>query len=297
MARAGEKRKGFNRELLCKLLDEIKGDDRNYAQFAAAAGISKTTVSKLYSDDSYYPSKKLLIKLRGADPRGDVNVKMLLQAAGFDADDEDDFELTEEAVADVSTSEMETGSDDSASHTPGIQPSVHIELSPSKDNRHMERMLEYHDRFTRSAYERMMKGFVLAALTEQGIAYTKLDQFGDDWRLYQDLALNIQDQVISKWYFEYKYFAPGESISDHRIWMALTNILRKKLPEDAKQSIVLNNKEVYKRLIKYAGELPYRGELSIILMDIEESAVIDETYLSHYYEEDYSKEIYIVKMK
>lgn len=72
---------------LRRLLQEARGEDRTYAQFAADAGVGAATISKiLHGSDA---SSKVLFALTSeqASPRGKVTVDMLLKAAGYDPEE------------------------------------------------------------------------------------------------------------------------------------------------------------------------------------------------------------------
>ena len=49
-----------------------------------------------------------------------------------------------------------------------------------------------------------------------------------------------------------------------------------------KISIVVNNNKVYEYLLKFKGNISYRGYLSIILVDINNVSVEKEDYISWY---------------
>lgn len=60
-----------------------------------------------------------------------------------------------------------------------------------------------------------------------------------------------------------------------------------------KTSIVVNSARTYSMLQRYKDNFPYRGELSIILVDENADKVLKEEYLSHYIEDDISQEFII----
>ena len=61
-----------------------------------------------------------------------------------------------------------------------------------------------------------------------------------------------------------------------------------------KVSLAVNTKAGYEYLLRYKDRIPYRGELSVIYIDLEKYEIVAETYLSHFYESDPSAEFYII---
>ena len=52
--------------------------------------------------------------------------------------------------------------------------------------------------------------------------------------------------------------------------------------EEKKVSIIVNCKELYDYISNYKGKLSYRGNLSVLLVDVKQYKVITEEYISYY---------------
>ncbi|WP_026661396.1 helix-turn-helix domain-containing protein [Butyrivibrio proteoclasticus] len=83
-------------------------------------------------------------------------------------------------------------------------------------------------------------------------------------------------------------------------WLYTTSVFGELLgcgpmDEYVKLSYVTMNKQHYDSLCRYEGIIPFRGELSIILMDNDCEEILEEKYISNYIEGDKSCEFTIVK--
>ena len=76
--------------------------------------------------------------------------------------------------------------------------------------------------------------------------------------------------------------------------MLTQTLLRCRPDRNTKLSLVINDKNVFEAIRKYEHGIAYRGEFSVILFEREKERLSEEVYLSNYYEEDRSREIYIV---
>ena len=55
----------------------------------------------------------------------------------------------------------------------------------------------------------------------------------------------------------------------------------------------LNNSDFYEFMAKYKDKISYRGDLSIVLVDVDSLSILEETYLSHYDEKETKTEFYL----
>lgn len=83
-------------------------------------------------------------------------------------------------------------------------------------------------------------------------------------------------------------------------WLYTTSVLGELLScgpmeEHVKLSYVTMNKQHYDSLCRYEGIIPFRGELSIILMDVDCEEILEEKYISNYIEGDKTREFTIAK--
>ena len=62
---------------------------------------------------------------------------------------------------------------------------------------------------------------------------------------------------------------------------------------DRKITVVLNNSDLYEFMAKYKDKISYRGDLSIVLVDVDSLSIMEETYLSHYDEKETKTEFYL----
>ena len=61
-----------------------------------------------------------------------------------------------------------------------------------------------------------------------------------------------------------------------------------------KVSCIVNSENLFKEILRIAQNgMSYRGEFSLILMDMDRLMPVKEVYLAHYDEGDHSREIYM----
>lgn len=147
-------------------------------------------------------------------------------------------------------------------------------------------------------YEKQSEGLILKALLDQNISYSKSDVVNDDAIVSinkPDLFLTIKNKRIKKWWMEFKCLkeaSVNKSYYDHLVPTIFGRLMMIAPDKDRKISIVVNSKNFFGKLIRYKEQLPYKGELSIILLDLDNYCVEDEIYISNY--DDYhDKELYI----
>ena len=133
-----------------------------------------------------------------------------------------------------------------------------------------------------------------------GVVFRKTDKGSEPEtesriRRMVDLSIDIMDQKISEWLFEFRYWPPERGIPNPAlIFFSLGNALKLHISKDTKLSLVVNNERIFQILKRYDHALSFRGELSVILYDFEKKEFVEECYLSNYYEEKTERELYIV---
>ncbi len=106
-----------------------------------------------------------------------------------------------------------------------------------------------------------------------------------------DMVLYVSEDKVLEWWFDFRHFS--EKMPDQRHFN-ITRYLGKFMLQDAdhmrKVTIVVSDEDIYDKLASYRGHIPYRGNLSVMLIDSQDYSVRREVYLAHYNEnEKYSE--------
>jgi hypothetical protein len=274
------KKENISKEL-SSVIRAARGD-RSLRDYANDSDVSYMTVYKAEKGD-YIPSSNILKKLasENAKPQNGVTYDDMMVAAGY----QDENAVSD--VASVLVEQMREGT----SEKQGSQ-KIDINKEDTKP-----RLLQH--RNAREEYQRRVEGVILAALLRRNIFFRSTQEYNSYLKSNQpDMKLDIEMGRIREWWFVVRYFWESKNnrygVSPMNIRIALTNMLFLHPTKETKISIVVNNIGVYEYLIKRANEMPYRSELSVILVDEEKQEVTAEKYLSNYFFEDHGEEFYLV---
>ena len=265
------------------IINKAKGT-RSLRAYAEAAGVSAAGLSKIMKG-AYKPSIATIKKLTSddANPQNGVTYHDMLIAAGYEDSDLDQMvsDAVDEQISQMVITERKNKSDASSENTAGrsendiVRTSIH------------ERMRVFRE------FETYAIGAIIVALNNAKYSFGINNNEG--MMGAPDLDITIENHNVSHWYFEIKMVTENHlKFARHRIRNDIAYLIMRFAPDPTvKVSIVYDNQEVYEYLKRYAGQISYKGELSVICVDREKNRIIGETYLSHYYDD--GEEFFIVE--
>lgn len=241
-----------------ELIQKAKGAHRSFTAYAKAAGVSPASLTKIKNGE-YMPSPDVMRKLTSdaADPQGGVTYDDLMMAAGY--------------------------ADRLVAYTNRVM--THLDFSRENS-------------FVRlySEYEQDCFSLLYTVLVDRGVIFGKGNRgalLRGDFQT-PDLSIEIMNLPITIWNFEFLFFHEKKyKPSLMGIYAKLGEQLRLPFEEGTKLSLVVNHRGAYRLFEKFDHALSFRGELSIILVDLEKKKLVDEVYLSNYHEGDRSFEVYL----
>ncbi len=245
-----------------ELIKKAKGPGRSFAAYAKAAGVSPASLTKIKNGE-YMPSPDIMRKLTSdaADPQGGVTYDDLMRAAGY------------------------------ADHLMAYADMFSSRTGATKYNSFIMQASEY---------EKNCSSLVYTTLVNKGIAFRKEAQevlINVDYKS-PDLVIQTMDLPIATWCFEFRYYSTKTvNKSWTNIYATLGSLLILPCKSDTKLSLVVNSDFVFQKLVRFDHALSFRAELSVVLVDIEKGKIVDEIYLSNYYEGDRSREVYMTEDK
>ena len=273
---------------LAEYIDIAKGKDRTMSEYANAAGVNLSTISRIKSGD-YKPGVKILKKLTSeeAQPRGGIHFGMLYEA----------LMLSNPLLATMpfgpilletraAISEVKERKENEK-----VRESSEEKLEEKEDEHSLER--SKWTKYSRECrkFSAVATGIIYNAVVSKGIHFhsAKIEEQEPLW--YEgEVLLELEEQQISKWFFRFATLNKDDRSFDKYVKeMALKQISNLVfLSEDntRKVSIVVNENELYQYLLEYKDKLSYRGNLSIIWVDADEVMIWKEEYLSVYGDKD-----------
>ncbi len=265
---------------VAELIERAKGENRSYRKYAMDAGISCAALTRMRKGD-YVPKPDTIEKLTSqkARPRGGVTFEEMMLTAGYAVESKYD----EDWRAGLAESTDQAGN-------PEIKSEEDREEKRRRSREENERR-----RKSEMQFEVAAKFQIVNALFDRGINVKRLDEpisVASQGR--RDMMLALYDQPIARWDFEYKYIGDKELYSSRFLaerWFGRELFLG--IPEDSKLSYVVNDRSFYQYLERYEHKLAFRGELSVIFVNLEEGKVDGEFYLSNFQPGDTSREIYL----
>lgn len=251
--------------------------NRSLREYAEAAGVSYMTIYKAEQGE-YIPSSKTIKKMStgSANPQNGVTYEDMMVTAGYQ-----DKEMVSETASALAQQMVEEAYENGKIGG-NIGYSVQT-WSP----------LRMHSREIYAEYLRKVTGTIFTTMFQKNMYFTsKRNYEGDVRNRVPDITLDVDYGRINEWWFEVKYFQEKKFVSMN-MQILLGNMLFYKIKKNIKLSIVVNSEEAYKYLGRRATDMPYRGELSVILVDIDKQKVVAEQYLSNYFEDDHSAEFFL----
>lgn len=147
-------------------------------------------------------------------------------------------------------------------------------------------------------YEKRQRLF---AATASGIIYNALINKGITWTIENtedidtlgvkpDLAINISNQFIEKWWFT--FWAKDSELDSHvtvstrdRADVMFSRYVSAKQNPNRQVSIVVDDMELFNAICEFKGHNSYRGNLSVLLINMENVRIEKEECICHYDDE------------
>lgn len=262
------------------LVKELIGD-RSMRQASIDSGIAASYISGILNY-KYLPSADILRKLASPDanPKNGVSLEDLMIAAGYQNN------YVEESLRDAFLSEE----------------GLLIEYDAPKDTAYdsEERMRLYHQQMKKHAqeaskFEAAGTGIIYKALAEKRISFNPVQEGRTGIRGYRpDMQLHVACQPILEWWIDFKHVTPDNGPGSH---FNIRGILSRFMFVDAKMerkiSLVLDDEFAFRQAVEYKDHLSYKGDLSVILIDLNTFSIVEEVYLAHYDDAFKKSEFYI----
>ena len=263
------------KERLVELLKLAKGENRTFATYAREAGISQAAITRIVNGD-YVPSPKTIMKLtsEAAKPQGGVTYEEMMKAIGYS--------LQEYPVLVVKNEDVSEKTNDADN-----------DIIISGDAKRRDDI-----RQRRQDFEKKGISLIYTTLIEKEILFKKNNEQNVSYKdspysfWHPDLALELIEQPISEWLFEFRYL-PFDRISRMDAYLALGRTMLINLKDTSKLTYVTNNVNLFQFLKRFDHSVSYRGEISVALIDIENMVITEECYLANYHEGDRGREIFL----
>ena len=130
-------------------------------------------------------------------------------------------------------------------------------------------------------------GMIYKRLAEMGVSFRLASQDETDIVLYEtDTLIFLENQQVSEWLFEFVTFLEDDRELDklvERTAKGMFESLMFQTPNPKKKvSIVVNNEDLFNYLLGYKGNNSYRGNLSIIYVNVNNIEIVNEEFVSYY---------------
>lgn len=235
-----------DREKLGILLKQAAGE-RTLREYARDAGIPHSRLFEVKRENGPKPGINTLMRLvsPAAHPCNGVTLADFLDAAGYDIDIEGIGKALSGFIGAV---------------TPNIQ--------------------EYHE------IRRIVMKVVSSVLQNRGISFDFGDINQHHYFSYQpDMILNIHDHPVRSLWFSFRHDANGEDPS-HPSEVQASEIIGQPTAVEPDPSrkivIVVTDAGLFKALSVYKNHTSFRGNLSAILLDIQNERILERVTLSTY---------------
>ena len=239
-----------------EIIKEARGD-RSLREYAEDSGVSYMTIYKAERGECV-PSPKTIKKLSSvkAKPQNGATYERMMVAAGYQ-------------------------DNDSVSETASV-------LAQSTAGKFDVRKQELHDE-----YLRKVTGIIFTTMFQKNMSFASNGLQNEARGRVPNISLDIMDcGRIARWWFIVRHFEENRNPYIN-MQILFANLLFYKITKDTKLSIVVDSKDAFGNLVRRAKDMPYRGELSAILIDVEKQEVVKEEYLTNYFEHDHSEEFFL----
>lgn len=269
---------------LGELVKLAKGDDRTIREYGRDAGVDPAIISKIIAG-KYLPKKpKMLMDLTSvnAAPRNGITYEMLVKASRT----EDAYKAGLIAGLSAVTTMMPVVGSVALSMLLTGETTSKLKVDSIKDRDELvEKTIGNLQRFSATAV-----GVIYGKLAEKGIVFRP--EVDKSKRLMQneiDTYISIENQTIKEYILGYVYLdkddIKSEFIVENIARQSIERLMFLKSNERRKVSIVVNCEDIYNYLLQFKSAISYKGNLSIVLFDIDKVSVEKEDYLSLYSED------------
>lgn len=254
-----------------KVADAIKAarGERSLRRYAADTGVNYITIYRIEKGESL-PSPQTIKKLTtgAARPRNDVSYDDVMIAAGYQQNKNKEIEaMVDERAAEIAASDK-------------ILKSQKLIYSGGD-----------YIRFRHYGF-----GLISSAISNNENLKIK----GINYPMYSvnnrelDMKVWLDDNKVDEWWFDFRHFVPDTRRSfDSYAFGTFGRLVLLNPDPKRKISIVYDNPEIFSFMKGRAYGISYKGDLSVILVDVKEGMIVEETYIAHYNDE-VDSEFYIL---
>lgn len=275
-----------NKDLI-ELVKKARGN-RSLREYAKDADVNVSILSRIENGE-YKPGRKVLEKLTlpKAKPQGGVTYQDLAEAVN---DNEQYMKGIATGMTVAGFGEVPIPGASAALLTlagaavASIKPRQGIsdgDMQQIETKRYTELNREI-QRFTATA-----TGLLYGKLTEMGVRFRPGNKDEIDIVLYEgDSFLFIEEEVIDTWLLGYIAFSEEDRGMDKLVKKSAKGMIERWLfttPDPRRKfSVVVNDEALYNYLMKFKGKNSFKGNLSVIYIDVLSVQVIREEYIAFY---------------
>lgn len=290
---------------VARLVTELIGD-RTLRQTAEDSGVAASYLTGIRKE-RYLPSVEIFKKLTApkANPQHGITLEDLMIAAGY----QDEYQMTLYDFIDELKNEEETAKlknkpkkeiKNVIDTMPGYNPNIHVNGFSIAGRKNNDMLVNEQERDEAAA-----AGIIYRSLAENRITFYPAYEIEGIRGIKPHIALNLSTDDSSSWWFFLFFQKIKEKNEDHKTpysfnhvvisWFrqAISKMIFIEPKEGRKISLVTNNTDGFKYWISLKGKISFKGDLSVILVDMNSYRVLKEEYLSHYYDNEDS-EFYII---
>lgn len=282
---------------LIELVKKARGD-RSLREFAKDAEVNVSILSRIESGE-YNPGRKVLEKLTSpnAKPQGGVTYQDLAEAAN------DNDQYKKGIAAGMTAAGLVAGS------LPGVSAALLAlagatatsiktqQVISDKEKKQEEKLTDDLKKIATERYVALNREIHRFTATATGLLYGKLAEMGVHFRpgnkdetdivlCEGDSFLFIEDEVVDTWLLSYIALSEADRGMDMLIKKSTKRMIERWLftvpDQKRKFSIVVNDEILFKYLVELRGKNLFRGNLSVIQVDVKSVQVICEEYIAFY---------------
>jgi len=276
------------------LVKELIGD-RSLRKTSADSGVAASYLTGILKE-RYLPSAEILRRLASpeANPQNGITVEDLMISAGYQNRYQDQYDV-QLSIFDIFGSEEDTDNKpeeklEDTKDDKGLIPKEKKDSDISEKSTLKKLDLE------RERFKSCATGIIYKSLVEKRIIFSITDDLMAIRGFSPDISIKVTGIPIKEWWFSFKMLPTNMSIrndeSRYKIMRAgwAKNLLGKLIFVEPKVgrklSVVVKANDEFEELVQYKDKLAFRGDLSVILVDMENYRVMKEEYLTYYNNEN-----------
>ena len=286
-----------------KLVEKAKGDDRSLREYARDSGVDAAIISKIING-TYIPKKtgvyRSLTSFEAA-PRGGVTYQQLIKAADSSKSYQAGLSAGISMVGMAATEATLAAVGGMSIAAIGIGAVGAATFVASMSNKKQKVALDKSDQVMNEIKQFVVTsiGLLCSSLSEKGISFKIVKEKNKELlENIFDTYLELEGQEMTEYIFRYAYLTKEHQKNQYFIENIPRSIVEKLTfispSRKRKVSIVTNYPKAYDYMFSYKDKISYNGELSIILVDVKNTKLLKEDYISHYVGVDSSSELIIV---